>query len=746
MTNNVWRIMGYLVVLLSTVASLSAAEYTWDKDAGTLDWNDPVNWSSNTKPGTNDTAYFTATGITSGDTVLLGADQTVGTLKFGGKVLTITIGSTNLPHSLTLKTGTIADGGYWGTNRQTTIAAPLILGTNGSFAGYGTFGGQLVFDGPISDGGNGYSVLFSETQNYDFTLRGNNTYTGDTVLRGKSLTISGANGSILPSRLVLRPGNDTPNRMDVILNNAADVNTNRLSNTLAIRNERGIGGVAIVGNTNTALEELTGPLEVLNGGIQVRATYNGANVALKFSSLNRAEGTSLVFDYLGTGVNAGTNAKLIIPGAVTNTAGVWQPWAIFGGDSQYDPVHSTVDTNSTLKRFGSYVALPNSGGDSNKLYEAATASQTLTASQNIYALLMRRGVAGSDSILDLGAYDLRLAGGSVGLSTHGAKTIQSSGGGRLVFGTPDVVIFGATDSSAKALRITAPIASDFEGPHNLIIPLVRTTSLLALTGEDQIGTYSKISADMVNTSLELGGPSDRAVTNSLCGRFNLIKSGPGTLRLAATDYRNSGTTTVNGGRLLVGNPLALYTLSYSETSIIVTNAILEVESGITWSTKFTAQANSTLTGSGKFNSTKIITNAVHVAPGHAVGTLTTAALTFGANSHIDWELGTNTVTAGTDYDLLRVEGNFSLPSRPAVVTVHLYDAGKGAAFVKNKSFTPVEWTGTDPANTPDWMFVNHSEKTLDTSAAIITVDNVNNKLVLTGLVDRDPNTTIIVVK
>lgn len=747
MTNKVLRIYGYIAVLAATAASLGAVEYTWDKGAGTLDWNDPVNWSSDTKPGINDIATFTATGITAGNTVLLGADQTIGSLKFNSSVPTITIGDASLPHSLTLKTGVIADGGYWNFVRTTTIAAPLILGANGAFAGYGTYGAQLVFDGPISDGGNGYSVVFSDSTNYDFTFRGNNTYTGDTVLRGKSLTISGTNGAILSSRLVFRAG-DTPNRMDVFLNNSTDVNTNRLSNTLAIRNERGISGVSITGNASTAVEELAGPLEILNGGMQLRATYNGANVALKFSSLDRAEGTSLVFDYQGTGVNAGTNAKLGFVGAVTNAAGIWQPWAIFGGDTQYDPVHSTVDTNGTLKRFSNYVTLLDSGGESTKVYQAAAASQTLTASQEIYALLMRRS---GDATLDLGSYDLRLAGGSVGFSTHGSKTIQSSGGGRLVFGTPDVVIFGTSDNSAKTLTISSPIASDVAGPHNLIIPLVRVISRLSLTGEDQIGTYSKISADMANISLELGGPSDRAVTNTIYGRFNLIKSGPGTLRMAATDYRNGGTTTIVGGRLAVGNVSGVYTLSYGESSIIVTNAILEVESGITWAKKFTLQANSTLTGDGKFNSTdngkayRTIPNTVHVAPGKNIGTLKTAALTFSTGSHLDWELGAGTTTAGTDYDLLRVEGNLVLPDNTAM-TVDIYDAGNGVADVRGKTFTLVEWTGTDPATTPTWTIVNHSEATLNTTDAVITVDTANNKIVMSGLKNVYPGATVIMVR
>ena len=742
MTNKVFRITGYLVVLLSIVTSLSAAEYTWDKGAGTLDWNDPVNWSSNTKPGTNDTANFTATGIASGDTLLLGADQTVGTLKFGGAP-TLTIGEGG--YSLTLLYGNML-GGYTSNARTTTIASPLVLGTNGFFTGYGPDGNQTIFAGPISDGGNGFGVTLSSSVNDIFVMRGTNTYTGNTVIQGRPLTLTGPDGSLLHSSQILRPHAATAIPVGIILDNKIDANANRLNDTNDILMQNGRTTFSLYGHSATPVQEQAGLLDLRDGSTGSLLTeYNGTNVEAKFSGITRGDGASLVVDYKGTGVSGGGNAKITIAGAVTNAVGIWQPWACFGGYyinswTPSSPSHVTVDADGTLKPFTNYVAFPTSGATGNSLYEMTTSSLTMTDAQEVYALLMRRN---GTAVLDLASYDLHVAGGSLGFSTAGDKTIRSSGGGRLVFGSRDIVFFG----SVGVLSISAPIASASGGPHNLLIPVVRAPTQLSFTGEDQIGTYGTLTADLQGKTLELGGPSDRTFTNGCFGAFNLKKSGPGTLRLTGTDWRNSGSTTlISEGRLSIGNSLGLAFLSYSDSSVIVTNAILEVESGSTWSGRFTIQANATLTGDGKFDAVKTIGNTMHVAPGHAVGKLTTASLTFGANSHIDWEVGTNTVTAGTDYDLLRVEGNFSLPPTPSVVTVHLYDASKGAAFVKNKSFTLVEWTGTDPANTPAWTFINHSEKTLDTSAATITVDNVNNKLVLTGLMDLDPNTTVIVIK
>src|SRR4051812_6669007 len=62
-----------------------AATRTWDGGASTLSFNDPANWSADTKPGTTDTAVFTDAGFgADADYAIdLGGDQTVRVLRFG---------------------------------------------------------------------------------------------------------------------------------------------------------------------------------------------------------------------------------------------------------------------------------------------------------------------------------------------------------------------------------------------------------------------------------------------------------------------------------------------------------------------------------------------------------------------------------------------------------------------------------------------------------------------------------------
>ena len=720
---------GFWVFLVSMVSCLDAAEYTWDKGAGTLDWNDPVNWSSNTKPGATDTASFTATGLTSGDVVLLGTNQTIGTFRLNGSP-SITISGGGL-YSLTLNNGRI-QGNDSNPTVTHTLDVPIVLGTSGSFQAQGGYGGTLAVKGAISDNGNGYGIVFVPNQNHLHTLEGNNTYSGDTVYGGRNLTLLGADGAIRNSALVINMS--VAQFSTVTLDNTATANNDRLGDTKPVRFENNGGKLRLVGNASTPITENVGTLRLLSGlgSLEVsRQGAAGATTELNLAAFERSPGTGLrvLCNTTSDAYNWYTQPRIVLTGVADGLL----PYA---AQDYYDPSHIVVESG-LVKKFSAYTPLPLSGG-SDTIIHNVTTNLSLTGDVDTKALMLRQTSTNSIT-LDLGDHDLRVASGSIGFGMKKSHTIQASGSGRLVFGSQDLSFFAAGES-ADVITVSAPLASSVTGPHNLIVPLIRAFNRLQLTGPDYIGAYSNLVVGGGGGALELGGPSNRVFTGSITGWGNLRKSGSGTLRLVGPDLRPDGTTTVMGGRLAVANPAALHWFTYTDGMIIVTNATLEVESGVTWDARFSLQTGSTLTGDGKINTTKTITNTVHVAPGHAVGKLTTASLTFGANSHLDWELGTNTVTAGTDYDLLRVEGALSLPT--GTINVNLSDAGNGSASVRGKTFTLVEWTGADPVNTPTWTIINHAEKAFDASAASIVINTVDNKILLSGL--RTAPTTIII--
>ena len=724
---------GFWVFLVSMASSLDAAEYTWDKGAGTFDWNDPVNWSSNTKPGTNDTASFTGTGIVSNDVVLLGANQTIGTFRINGSP-SLTVNGGGL-YSLTLNNGRIQgnDSNPTGTH---TFDAPIVLGAAGSFQAQGGYGGTLTIKGAISDGGNGYGIVFVPNQNHLHTLTGNNTYSGDTVYGGRNLTISGTDGAIRNSALVINMS--VAQFSTVTLDNTATANTDRLGDTKSVRLEINGGKLRLVGNASTAVTESVGTLRLLSGlgSLEVsRQGAAGATTELNFASLERSPGTGLrvMCNTTADSYNWYTQPRIVLTGVADGLL----PYA---AQDYYDPSHIVVESG-LVKKFSAYTTLPMSGGSDATLH-TVTNNFSLTDDVDTKALLVRQ-TSTNNITLDLGDHDMRVASGSIGFGMKKSHTIQASGAGRLIFGSQDLSFFAAGES-ADVITVSAPLASSVTGPHNLIVPLIRAFNRLQLTGPDSIGAYSNLVVGGGGGALELGGPSNRVFTGSITGWGNLRKSGSGTLRLVGPDLRPDGSITVTGGRLAVANPAALHWFSYTDGMIVVTNATLEVESGVTWDARFSLQTGSTLTGDGKINTTKTITNTVHVAPGHAVGKLTTVGLTLGAGSYLDWELGTNTVTAGTDYDLLRVEGALSLPT--GTINVNLSDAGNGSASVRGKTFTLVEWTGADPTNTPSWTIVNQSLKTFDSSAASIVVSTNDNKIVLSGLRNKYPATTTIILR
>lgn len=731
-----WERLVGIVVFASAAARTNAVERTWDKGAATLDWNDPVNWSGDGRPVAGDTATFAAAGLTSGDTVTLGADQTIGTLRINGAPSMAVSGGGSF--GLTLANGRIQGGEASGTPTH-TVDAPIVLGANGSFQAYGGYGASLVVKGAISDGGSGYGLGFVPSQNHLFTLQGNNTYAGDTTFGGRGLTLSGADGAIRSSALVLNL--IAAQFTTVTLDNTAAANADRLGDAKPVRIELGGGKLRLVGHASSAITENAGTLRLLSGLGQLdvaRQGATGAAVELNFAAFERAAGTGLrvLCNTTSDAFNWNTFPRLVLTGAPDGLL----PYAT---QEFYDPAHVVVESG-LVKRFSAYTALPTSGGSVTTLHNV-TANLSLAGAVDTLALLVRQ--SGANNItLDLGDHDLRVASGSIGFGMAKSHTIQASGSGRLVVGSQDVTFFASSGTGSDAMTVSAPLASSVAGPHHLIVPLLRTLSKLQLTGADQIGAYSNLVIAGGGGLLELGGPSDRAFTGNITGWGVLRKSGAGTLRLAGSDLRPDGSgLTITEGRLAVGSANAVRGYTWADNGIVINSgATVEVESGVTWNARFTLNNGATLTGDGKVNTAKTIGAGSRVAPGKTVGKLTTAALTFGDGSHIGWEAGDGVATAGSDYDLLRVEGNLVLPA--GTVTVNIGDAGTRTTNLKGQSFTILEWTGTDPANTPTWSIVNEAPETVDTTGAQVSIDAANNRLVLTGLKDVTPPPTVILLR
>jgi autotransporter-associated beta strand protein len=129
--------------------------------------------------------------------------------------------------------------------------------------------------------------------------------------------------------------------------------------------------------------------------------------------------------------------------------------------------------------------------------------------------------------------------------------------------------------------------------------------------------------------LTVGDATNSAFTGNITGSLSVAKQGAGTLELgSANDF--TGTTTVNGGQLLVSGSL-------SGTTAVAVNA-------------------GTLGGSGSINPAANITVAAGgaIAPGASIGTLSTGPVAFASGSAFTLELGATTA------DKLLVAGAASL--------------------------------------------------------------------------------------
>ena len=339
------------------------------------------------------------------------------------------------------------------------------------------------------------------------------------------------------------------------------------------------------------------------------------------------------------------------------------------------------------------------------------------------------------------------------LSAVGYKTINASGG-RLIFRGNEIIIAGQTGvaSCSNSVTIHAPIATTGTNVY-LCLPDFTFCDAVVLDGTDYVGVYSGITAAGTRnqtpvTYVKLGGPSDRTINGPLIGMFNLAKLGTGTLRLNGTDQRFGNAMDTQGGRTVISNNLALYVSTSTNNVSVRAGARMDVAAGIAWAGNFMAEAGSTIGGDGTFSyGNPNLIAGVHVAPGSGVGKLTTGNLTLKTGSVIEWELGNATNNAGTDYDLLHVAGNLTLPGPTTNMVLQVSDASGGRTHANGARFTVADWTGTTaPYTGQAWTITNASPATLDTSAATVLVNTTDKKIYLSGVKTLNPRATVMLFR
>lgn len=732
----------YLTLSLFVVSSLAlATDYTWSNGAGTMAWGDAGNWTPEGVPGTGDNITFTSTGIAADSTISMGGDRSVKSIKFGGGVPSFTLGEPT--STLTVESGTMS-GGWQSPKTTTTLAARLHLVTDTTVASYGAWGMQFVLASEVFDDGNGYGILSPNDQNQCVTFCASNTYTGATVLHAYSHTISGPDGTLRNSPIIL--DGLTPTTPSLVLDNSAAANQDRVSDTLPMTFRQTISTLKLTSNPSVEVTEHIGDI-VLESGAH---TFQNAPTSGHPKSTLSIDGELIRSGAAAIIAWADPSSKPIVFTGATNTeGGIFKPWIIMG---DWNPCHACVNENGSIKG-ASYVNFPDDADtDPRTLYSLRTDSYTLTRDQSVYGL--RFYYNGADASLDLGSHTLRVGDGGLCLSYERGKTISASAGGQLVFTGPEIVLFGRCSNNAF-YTIDAPIFCESETPPSLCAPSIEGSAAFRLRGEDHIGTYSNVMVNLCgsgSTEWVLGGPSDRTFLGTYSGSHTLAKEGPGTLTLACESFRHTSCgTKIREGRLVVANSKAMTFSTYDANLVQITNAVFEVATNVVVSgARMTFQNGSTFAGGGtvNFSAKPGIGAGVTLAPGSGVGTLSVSQMAFVDGARYEWEIGDGVDVPGTDYDLLNGIGtdwnNFSFNSG-ATATLAVSAAGSGWEKVRGKTFTIAQWACQQNGNTMNWNVVNLSPKKLITDNAVVTVDLKARKIYLSGL-ESYPSGTLLMLR
>jgi hypothetical protein len=630
-----------LAAMASTVHGQTNTVYTWTGDAGTSNWFDGGNWSTNAVPGATQDPSQNIFNVASIGNVAGTINYTPGSptsfdrlniTKSDAALLTINLdGDLTTTHTRVL-TGTTGNGPNWSTGDGLGGGGNLVLNVNSGT--YAIKEISFTFSGSQFNIASGASVVTQDNSNQ--ANRPTNVNSGTLTVRG-TLTNSPGSGSGTTAAIARGRGIVLTNG-DVVV----DGGTANLNNISFQVNPSGSDPrtFSVVNNGNTVL--YFGEGSIIGGNVNNATGYD--------TRISVSSGTFINNDTLRVGaVNAagvtrpGTGRVTVSGGAFNQNGAMWigdgrvgiveisgasttftSPGDVFvgGGRTSTDSAPTTATTSGTLTIASGTVTIsnPNAG-------TVYTSTQTgRSGTSGIFYFGVTNGTWDGEYTGQRVVFD-SLSGAGSGLATG------------TVYYTADANPVGINARSTFGVAATSGGAV-LTGATSYTGATYRTLAARLLVGNTM--TFS-------GTSFVIPGTLNLSGGRLVVDEFVANQGANSTINFTGGSFRINTSSDVNtGSQLQVGDG----TLA----------AVLDIAGGTnSFAQGLRINNNATLMGSGTISAgtVTIASGGVH-SPGNSPGIQTVAAETWESGGTYLWEINALAGTAGTNWDLIAVTGLLDL--------------------------------------------------------------------------------------
>ena len=701
--------------LLNSIQSTGAISITGNNNFISLgggNWNATNTLIAGTSLTLGSGASITLTGPVINDTTLaLGSSTTIGrsTYTFGSNATSFFLlqAGTNLD---LLWTG--AHNNQWNSSSDNWVNAPGGLNPSGTNIAFATddniyFGSAAAAGGPITADAAGVSAANMHATNASGTvvLNGGNVF-------AHTLTKTGAG--------------------DLVISNALKLIGNNAALTNGILDNSGSGNVTVQGRfeqgrilqtgtgtvTLGASNSFVGGTVISNGTVAATAdhglgsgalTVSGGTADVGGTSQSLGQVTLESGSITGSGSITSTKTYQVQDGSISanlgGASGLTKTTAgtvTLGGNNTYTGL-THVD-GGTLQ----VSADANLGNAANGLHlEDGTLKTTANVNSGRAVTLTRDGtfdtagnavalsgvIEGGGALIKAGAGTLTLSGANTysGGTTVSAGTLSGDATSlQEAIANNAAVVFNQTTDGTYAGNMTGTGSLSKAGAGTLTVTGNNSYSGgTTVSAGRVVGNVSSLQGAIANeAAVEFQQTTDGTYTGAMSGGGTLEKTGSAALKVTGTSSL-SGHTKVSGGRLSVEGSLA--------------DSTVTVEDG------------ATLSGSGTVGVTVVNAGAT-ISPGNSPGTLTIDGnLTWNNGGNYDWEVFRlpGEGTAGTDWDLLSVNGSLNLTNLTGapLFNINLYSMSATNAYGPLANWSPTgtyAWKILQAASAIDQTYISAS--------------------------------------